>query len=105
MVKHISSISTSAIGGLTCSPWLFSYAIAVERCCANALDAGARTVEVVIDMSALSACVSDDGAGIPAADFGLLGQRSCSSRTVAAAQQHKSDSREVLRGKHEVIRC
>jgi Histidine kinase-, DNA gyrase B-, and HSP90-like ATPase len=57
-----------------------SFTQAVEQLCANSIDAGARSVAVHFDAAQLTATVSDDGAGIPAASFPSLGVRFCTSK-------------------------
>lgn len=47
---------------------------------ANALEAEARRVEVVVDLPAWTAAVSDDGCGMPAKDLRLLGERWATSK-------------------------
>ena len=66
---------------------LSSPAQAVAELVANALDAGAREVQLELDLRprALALAVHDDGTGVRAADMPLLGRRGASSKRPAAA--------------------
>lgn len=55
-------------------------ASAASQLVLNSLQAGARSILVTADISAWSLTVEDDGCGITAASFPLLGQRSCTSK-------------------------
>ena len=57
----------------------------LEELVCNAIDAQASKVVVELDSGLLSLRVEDDGAGIPQDSFGLLCQRSCSSKLKAGA--------------------
>lgn len=77
---RISRLPPISVSGLSGSTAVHSYALAVQLCCANALDAGATQINITCNLQSLSAAIVDDGAGIPAEDFHLLGQRHCSSK-------------------------
>lgn len=83
----IWQLPVSAALGVQGGYSVHSFTQAVEQLCANSIDAGARSVAVHFDPAQLTATVSDDGAGIPAASFPSLGVRFCTSkqRNVASA--------------------
>jgi len=81
----IRQLPPAAALGLAGGYSVHSFAHAVEQLCANSIDAGAGAVSVAFDAARLTATVSDDGAGIPAASFPLLGARHCSSKGVDLA--------------------
>ena len=76
----IWQLPVSAALGVQGGYSVHSFAQAVEQLCANSIDAGARSVAVHFDASQLTATVSDNGAGIPAASFPSLGIRFCTSK-------------------------
>jgi hypothetical protein len=61
-----------------------SLAQAVEECVHNSLDAGASSVEVLLEADCLGFLINDDGEGVAAADLDNLGVRYCTSK----AQTH-----------------
>lgn len=76
----IRRLPPSAALGVAAGYSVHGFAHAIEQLCANSIDAGAGDVSVAFDAQRLTAVVSDDGAGIPAASFPLLGVRHCSSK-------------------------
>ena len=63
-----------------------SLAQAVEELVHNAVDAGARSVAVVVDAAAGAASCADDGCGVPLPQLPLLGQRHATSKLRSLAE-------------------
>ena len=77
----IVKLSERALSRLRSGIAVTSLPQAIEELVANSLDADARTITVSVHLAALSFTVADDGTGVRATDFPLLGTRYCSSKT------------------------
>ena len=84
VLRRIQRLPAAAAAGLQSACCVHSFAHAVEQCCANSIDAGARRVTVTFHAGQLTAIVSDDGVGVAASCFPLLGMRHCTSKHLPA---------------------
>ncbi len=83
---HVRPLARGVVDALRAGPALPSLVQVVDELVSNALDAGARSVEVELDLARMCVRVRDDGSGMGARDLDLLGERHATSKLPADRQ-------------------
>jgi DNA mismatch repair protein MutL len=83
---NVRPLARSVVDALRAGPAIPSFVQVVDELVSNALDAGARNVEVELDFVRMCVLVRDDGSGMAARDLDLLGERHATSKLPADRQ-------------------
>lgn len=78
--RGITRLASSTVSKIRSAYIVRGLAQCVEELCCNALDAGAASISIFVDVAGFSVAVEDDGVGISPADMKLLGQRYSTSK-------------------------